>query len=465
MIRKAVAPKVTPSPRGKWIIGVSGGADSVYLLHRSLRLGKRLVIAHMNHGARGRASDRDMEFVERIGRALGIEVAIGRPGSPAGRTASGPGFEKRARDDRKEFLIRARERCGASGILLAHTADDQVETVVMRILEGAGISGLKGIPRRTEDGIERPLLDTWREDIIDHLRRRGVAYRTDRSNADTRFERNWIRHVLLPLLEERYGKTVRKRIFALGERFREIDEFLDAAARRWMRRNVTQGPGAVRASLGIRRAAYAKLPPAVRKKTFQILCLERMGIVPNERLIEAADRIMVSGKPSARISLGKGRSLACNYGDALLRERDPEEAPGPIREGLGELVAREMRGRPTLARLRRLCEGERKAVFDADGIPEPFSVRPLRAGDRIRAFGGVGEKKVKEILIDRKIPRDARWGRAVVCDARGRIVWIPGVVRSSLAPVTADTRRAIVICLSRFRSDMNGCPAAPPVLR
>ena len=104
---------------------------------------------------------------------------------------------------------------------------------------------------------------------------------------------------------------------------------------------------------------------------------------------------------------------------------------------------------PTRARLRRLAAGERSAVFDADGIQRPFSLRPLRAGDRIRPFGAPGTRKVKEILIDRKVPRDERWGRPVVCDANGEIVWIPGVVRSAAAPVTRETRRTIVLELRK----------------
>jgi tRNA(Ile)-lysidine synthase len=107
-----------------------------------------------------------------------------------------------------------------------------------------------------------------------------------------------------------------------------------------------------------------------------------------------------------------------------------------------------MKGRPAPARLRSLAEGERAAAFDAGALSGPFSVRPLRAGDRIRPFGATGTKKVKEILIDKKIPREERWGRPVVCDADGGIVWIPGVVRSSAAPVTRETRRTVILQLS-----------------
>ncbi len=438
------------------IIAVSGGADSVYMLELSRRSSRGVLVGHYNHRARGRASDADQRFVESLCGDWGLPLEVGRaqPDTavfrPAGRKGKAPpGFEEKAREIRYAFLKELAERHAAEKILVAHTADDQVETVLMRLLEGAGISGLKGIPRRIGDGIERPLLDTWREDIVDYLRRRKIRYRTDKSNFDTRFERNWVRHVLVPLLEKRYGKAVKKRIFMLGERFREIDEFLEAAVRRWMKRNVKSGAGAAVRSFRIPRATYSKLPSAVRKKIVQTLCFEGLKVAPNERLLEAMDTVIVSGKPSARLSIGKGALLSCRYGESVFSSRAAEEASearGPVLE---ELVVRELEGRPAPARLRRLAAGERKAAFDADGISGPFAIRPLRAGDRIRPFGAAGAKKVKEILIDRKVPRDERWGRPVVCDANGEIVWIPGVARSAVAPVTRETRRAIVLGIRR----------------
>ncbi len=432
----------------------------MYLLYALLPFKGRLVIAHLNHGARGRASDKDMEFVGNLGRQLGLEVRVGRlrPLSPGAKDV--PGFERRARDARRDFLFRTRDDCGASRVLLGHTADDQVETVLMRIFEGAGISGLKGIPRRTAEGIERPLLDTWREQILDHLARRRIPFRTDATNFDTRFERNWVRRVLIPLLESRYGKGLRKRIFALGERFREIDEFLGAAAGRWMRRNVRPGPAGAAGELRLPRASYSKLPSAVRKKIVQLLCFDGMNVAPNERLIEAVDAVLVGGKPSARLSLGKDASLCCRYGEAFFRSRRTADGPAGRAAGIGTLAVREMDGKPTPARLRRLAAGEKGAAFDADRVSGPFSVRPLRAGDRIRPYGHGTEKKVKEILIDRKVPREERWGRAVVCDASGEIVWIPGVVRSSIAPVSAETRRTAVVALRAQAATRKGVPGS-----
>lgn len=431
-----------------WIVGVSGGPDSVFLLHRLMRWKGRLLVAHLDHGWRGEASGRDRNFVEEIAAKIGFATkSAAAPPPPKGSVQKSPS-EEAGRNLRRSFFGNLKKEAGADRILLGHTADDQVETVLMRILEGAGIAGLKGIPRKTADGIERPLLDTWREDILKYLHKYKIPYRVDKSNLDTRFERNWIRHVLIPLLEKRYGKEFKKRIFTLGERFREIDEFLETAARRWMKRNVKgEKPGgrgqAMEGAGGedrlkFRRKPYADLPAALRKRILQIACFERVGIAPNERLLESMDRLVVSGRSSSRLNVGKGAVLHTRYGESILDCAGKGVPPAQV-------LKMEKRGRIPPISLKRMTKGERAAVFDADSMASAVTVRPLRAGDRIHPFGMDAEKKVKEILIDRKVPREERWGRPAICDAEGRILWIPGVVRSAFAPVSDRTRRTVLL--------------------
>ncbi|TFH28898.1 MAG: tRNA lysidine(34) synthetase TilS, partial [Deltaproteobacteria bacterium] len=224
------------------VAAVSGGPDSVYLLLGKLarEKGTRVVIGHVNYGTRGAESEKDQALVEILGKRCRYKIEILKQSieGVAGKSKGGPessgnfpaGFEKKAREVRYRFLRDLSRKTGAEAIALAHTADDQVETILMRVFEGAGIGGLKGIPRESGDGIVRPILDVWKEDILEYLKKRKIPYRVDRSNVDTRFERNWVRNVLIPLLEERYGKAVKKRIFTLGERFRELDDYLEGEA-------------------------------------------------------------------------------------------------------------------------------------------------------------------------------------------------------------------------------------------
>lgn len=464
---------------GKVIVAVSGGPDSVYLLHRALREYDEVVVAHVNHGARGERSEQDERFVRDLAQSLGLSVRVHRLRNLAG---GGAGFEERARRARYAYFERLCREEGADAVLVGHTADDQVETVLMRILRGTGIAGLKGIPRRTEARVERPLLRTWRREIISCLEKRGIPYRVDESNADTRFERNWIRHVLLPALAARYGQAVTGRIFELGERLREVEDFVADAARRWVRRN-TSGGGPPR----IPRGRFARLPEILRKRILQLLCEERAGIRVAGRTLDAMDRLVVSRGPSARLDIGGGGILRNRYGSTVL---EVETGSRARRTGVSARGGRHnafhagpVDGRTTLAgpgtyrvagRGGRAtgppcggvwilweetippkeiprevsADGERSAFFDAGALRTPLSVRPVRAGDRMVPFGLGAPKKVKEIFIDRKVPRDERWGRPALCDARGEILWIPGVVRSSHAPLTAATRRAALFTVS-----------------
>ena len=478
------------------VAAVSGGPDSVYLLLGKLarEKGTKVVVGHVNYATRGKDSLKDQILVEYIGKRLGYKTDILVmdsgifPGGRAGIRGRFPtGFEKKAREIRYRFLRDLSGKIGAEVIVLAHTADDQVETILMRVFEGAGIGGLKGIPRETGDGIVRPILDVWKEDILNYLKIRKIPYRIDRSNFDTRFERNWVRNVLLPLLVKRYGKAVKKRIFTLGERFRELDDYLEAEAGRWIGRNVKMSFGgkANRSAeshprnerLGqdkkgvvvFRRKTYSALPAVLRVKILQRICFDRLGVAPNERLLKAMDGNVANGGPSARVNAGKGWKLANRYEEALFvpgengRDRKPTVPPirfdtpgeyeipvGP--KGGGVKFVWEAKGKITAAQAKRLAAKADAEVFDAAGLKLPLMVRPLRAGDRIRPFGRDagrnardGEKKVKEILIDRKIPRDDRWGRPVVCDAEGAILWIPGVLRSAHAPVTPETRKTALL--------------------
>jgi len=425
------------------VAAVSGGPDSVYLLRKMLssEKGTRVTVGHVNHGVRGEESAKDHLLVDQTCNFLGIELKVlnldgeMNPGGRARKPGPLPaGFENRARGARYRFLKDLSVKIGAEKISLAHTADDQVETVLMRIFEGAGIAGLKGIPRKAESGIERPILDVWKEDILRYLKKHKIKYRIDRSNLDTRFERNWIRHVLVPLLVKRYGKAVKKRIFILGERFRELDDYLEAEARRWIRRHA--------AACRFRRESYSALPAALRMKILQRICFDRLGVAPNERLLRSMDGNLRNGGPSSGVSAGKGWKLLNRYEEAVFVPLESRIPPGP-RDGAA--FVRETRGKVTPAQARRLAAKGGAEVFDAAELRLPLMIRPLRAGDRIRPFGLDTEKKVKEILIDRKIPRDERWGRPVLCDAEGAILWIPGVLRSAHAPVTPSTRETVLL--------------------
>ena len=227
-------------PPGTWqdvttLVAVSGGADSVALLrglaHLKGNLGDgRIIAAHFNHRLRGAESDADEAFVRQLTSDLNIPLEVGSSGAPTNST--GDGIEAAARAARYSFLTDTAHRVGARYVVTAHTADDQVETVLHRILRGTGISGLAGIPRARElspaVALVRPLLAITRAEVLAFLATLPQPYREDSSNASPAFTRNRLRHELLPLLEKEYAPALRAALLRLSKLAEENQAYLAA---------------------------------------------------------------------------------------------------------------------------------------------------------------------------------------------------------------------------------------------
>ena len=220
------------------LIGVSGGADSVALLRGLVQLRNEfalsLHVAHLNHKLRGAASDADATWVGQLATSLRLPVEIGSVEHDL--THERGGVEEAARDARHRFLNETAARVDCNRIALAHTADDQTETVLHHLFRGTGLSGLRGIPteRATVDGIRlvRPMLSIRREQVEAYLKELGQDFRTDATNADTTLTRNWLRHELLPQLRSRFGEKVDHSLTRLSEQAAEIEMTLTTLAER-----------------------------------------------------------------------------------------------------------------------------------------------------------------------------------------------------------------------------------------
>ncbi|MEI8062760.1 MAG: tRNA lysidine(34) synthetase TilS [Verrucomicrobiota bacterium] len=195
---------VLKNPVAPLLAGVSGGADSAAMLDALVRLGYRPHICHLNHRWRGVASDADAEFVQQLAIKYGLPVTI--------EVRKVAHTEAAARQARHFFFERVAKRTGIATLVLAHTADDQAETFLLRLLRGAGLTGLAGIWPDRQIGklrVVRPMLDVSRQEVLRYLAKRKLKHREDASNADRRFLRNRVRHELLPLLEREFNPGIR----------------------------------------------------------------------------------------------------------------------------------------------------------------------------------------------------------------------------------------------------------------
>ncbi len=250
------------APDARVIVAVSGGADSIALLDvlATLRSSWRieLHVAHLDHALRPDSAT-DAAFVARAASVRSLRVTVKQRDVQQLCSARGWSLEEGARRIRYEFFQQVAEQQGADCIALAHTADDQVETVLLRLIRGTGLLGLGAMPFRRRLGetwIVRPLLNATRRQVLDHLAHAELSHREDQSNADLRFSRNRIRHELLPLLERHYNANIRHTLMQLAEQSRCDYAYLDQAASRQWRRLVKSATNP--------RVRFTTTPPAWR---------------------------------------------------------------------------------------------------------------------------------------------------------------------------------------------------------
>lgn len=440
------------------VVGVSGGADSVALLCVLCELapqwGLTLTIAHLHHGIRGAEADADAEFVRALAAELRLPHVADRVSVPAIVRAEGGSTEDIARRERYAFLGRAAASAGAAVIALGHTADDNAETVIHRILRGTGIRGLGGIPptrplaRASHVRVVRPLIETSRREIVTYLESIGRPFRTDSTNLDRAYLRNRIRLDLLPLLERDYAPDARDSLNRLAAAARNHYNVVEELARDLAARAV-RTDGGVAIDCTVLRAANPELQvEAVR------LALEDAGV--SELSYEQSRELLtvIVADTGREMSLPGGYLLRAEYG--LLRVVSPRSA---IREAPGEVELpvpgqAEFMGRTFSASIVDIRPGvladflARKTVcqemVDLDTLSLPLTIRTRRPGDRFHPLGSPGSCKLQDFFVDAKVPAWRRDRVPIVCDRAG-IVWIAGHRIDHRVRMTDGTRAAVLL--------------------
>ena len=443
------------------LVALSGGADSVALLHVLLELRARrgfaVAAAHLNHQIRGDESDRDEAFVRELCRRLGIELVRERA---AGLDGTMPNLEESAREVRRDFLERAAEKADADFIALAHHRDDQAETVMMRLLRGAGAAGLKGMAEAGPGRIIRPMLTLARDEIRAFIQERGIDFVEDSSNASRTILRNRIRHELLPHIEHDYAGGFAGRLAALAKEMRESDDLISMLAAKTLV-DISVASDALDAS------RFRGLHPALQLAVVRMFIERVTGSLRRvtREHIEAIRFLAVDAGPSAATPL-PGRWRARREYDLLKLERYEVDGSSVSFGSHGFSIKVNLDGDTRLddvgfifncriqsADAAAMPTSLYEAIFDAAGvIPHGLIARGFRAGDRVAPLGFEGHRKVKEIFIDRKLPRErrARWPLVTLND---QILWIPGIVRSRAALVTGQTETVLRIDARQHSDD------------
>ena len=445
------------APGATVLVAVSGGADSVALLDILTRLAElrpRLVVAHLNHRLRGAEADGDERFVQELAARYGLPVVTMGVDVAALARRERLSLEEAGREARYAFFAEVAATYGACVTALGHHADDQAETLLMRLLRGAGGSGLCAMAPRSADGkYVRPLLGISRTEIEAYVAARSLSFRHDESNDDTRFLRNRIRHELLPLLAT-YNPGVSRRLAATAAALGEDEAVLVALTLEAFSRHAKAADGNV---LLTAQGLLAE-PKGVRLRLYRHAILQIRGdlrLITSHHLLEI-DRLLFAAKPQLSLDLPGNLRVARSYGEISFRTGGPEAScaaelvvtgPGawPLPGGGSLNVTTEAATSVASSRLR--------ACFDLDKAPFPWHVRTFRPGDRLSPSGMTGSKKVKKLFIDEKLPDS--WRRRIpLVFSGGNLIWVGGVRTGSGAGVESGTRVVATAEILDFTPDI-----------
>lgn len=473
-LRDALDRLCPPSGGEALVLAVSGGADSMALMHGMALLNHEqqqswsLRVAHLNHLIRGDDADRDAEFVAEQSAGLVLPCVVERCDVPELARAQKMSLEQAARSARYAFLERVARDCGATFVATAHHADDQVETVLANVLTGAGLHGLRGMrpirpmSRGSRVKLIRPLLAARREELRAFLLDRDVTWRHDHTNDNQRHLRNKIRHGVLPMLERDINPQVGAAILRLAEQAARIEDLIEEPVRRATCEMTTADRDD---RLVLLVDSLSDLPVLAQTELLRLTVLrlaetdsEPHDSIARELGLEQLDRLvdLIRRNESGREVHLPGGIVAAREYDRLVFRRGDRAAPFRLERerslacpGLTELSESGWRLR-TVVRERAPDEtsiaDERTAGLhesvDFDAVVQPLNVRPPRPGDTFRPLGAPGGKKIARYFIDAKVPRDERDRVLLVCDQTGP-VWLVGHRIDHRVRVTPETRRVL----------------------
>lgn len=375
-----MATRVLNLPSPNLLLALSGGADSVALLLMLVEQGVRPVAAHCNFHLRGEESERDEQFVRTLCQEQGISLHVKHFATQEEARSTGESIEMAARRLRYEWFEELRQSEGLDYICTAHHRDDQVETVLLNLVRGTGLAGLRGM-LPIQGRICRPLLNDYsRSDIHRYLHSRNQQWVEDSSNTDTAYQRNLVRHELIPLLQ-RLNPQADNHIAEAAQHLQEAERLISSTQEDWQQEHCIILPDGV--------------------------------------------RIPFSSSTRVGATLHEGQIMVTRTASGIEIRRRPDIVPPTTVT-------------PHVVTSREHLRDPRFALMDATKVCPPFYVRSLQEGDRFQPYGMQGSKLISDYLTDRHRSRIDKLGQLVVCDQSG-IVWLCGETISQRVALTPDS--------------------------
>lgn len=458
------------------VVAVSGGPDSMALLQVLAQLASGLdlflVVAHVDHGLRPSEAAAEARLVREAAQALGLVCECGRLEVAVYAREQGLSLEHAARTLRYGFLAEVAARYRATKIGVGHTADDQAEEVLLRLVRGTGRAGLAGMARLRDGLVVRPFLDIAKEEILRYLADEGIPYCLDSSNQQRIYLRNRIRLDLLPYLREHFNPNIDNSLRETAMILRGEEELLAGLASQAYAQVVAEegdDPG----GLTIQLADFFSQPLALRRRILEAACW-RMGCRPTFMQIAQLLLLAATGAEGAGLHLARGLRVVKAEGRVFFRYPQgrqslrgnleaaaPEEGSFALEiPGQGEYVLEAMGAMVKIRLLEELPEGwEAQAPTilhcDAEKVCFPLTIRVFRRGDRFHPLGAPGRKKVGDFFTDQKIPAAQRRRIPILTDQQG-IIAILGVRLDQRVAIVPRTKMILAASLHPLAAGENG---------
>lgn len=429
-------------PGDRVLVAVSSGPDSMALLHLLQRMSDvELGVFHLNHKLRAEA-DEEADYVAAYADKLGLPVFIYEHDVNRYAREHRLSVEAGARKVRYQLMRECMEHNGYTKTALGHHRDDQAETVLMHLIRGTGLAGLGGM-KPVRDCYIRPLLPFARREIMEYCHEFGIKYYHDQTNFSPEYGRNKLRLELIPLVEAEYNPKFREHLAQLAEIVQADEDVMKAQTDRLMQQLTFYRHGV----LMLPRREFAQLSLAFQRRLLQT-CIAQAGQSVNWIAFEQIERL--------RAQILSGNHFACElplitvlgepniivFGRPQLPAWEEQKLPVP-----GEITAGQYRIKTEILPYHEDCAlGEEGEDFDLDQLSLPLTVRRRRPGDRMQVFGQTGLKKIKDLLIEAKLPRYLRDYLPIICDQKDAI-WVCGVRRSEKGRITPESRRVLRIKL------------------
>lgn len=423
------------------VVGVSGGVDSVVLLHILKQISNEiplnLIVAHFNHCLRGEESDGDEQFVQQLAKKFNLQFKSERGDVRHLVEKEKMSVEMAARRLRHLFLAKTAKESGAKKVALAHHCDDQIELFFLRLLRGCGSAGLSGMrpvspsPVDSEILLIRPFLKIWKRELLNYAQEKYLDYREDSTNATGEYIRNKIRNELIPLLKLEYQHSLEKIILREMEILDAERDYISTQAQEW---------------LASKSVPFSRLHIAIQRKAIQ-LQLIKLGIEPEFDLVEKL-RLKpdepVSVSPEDLILIDRnGEVKRINYQKHLFDSKALEvNLQGE--QGVIDCDGVEIKWNvfPMTSKKEELLSNKPSNIeyFDFDRVGRNIVLRNWREGDRFKPIGLNNEVKLQDLFVNNKIPRDKRHSIVVAEDKNGRLFWVESLRISEDHKITDRTQ-------------------------